>query len=108
MRIFIAALLLCLLPTWAEACDRHSVSGCSSFEMAAPMSRRVSSGGQVVAPPAGCPARAFCGCGVSLYVFGKAVARGGLAIAANWLRFPRAAPAAGMVAARRGHVMAIV
>lgn len=63
---------------------------------------------KIVAHPAGCPRRAFCGCGVSLHVFGKAVAAGGLAIAAEWLRFPRAEPAPGMVAARRGHVFAIL
>lgn len=73
---------------------------------------RIAAGGamqaQIVAHPAGCPHRAFCGCGVSLHVFGKAVRAGGLAIAAEWLRFPRAHPAPGMVAARRGHVFAIL
>lgn len=63
---------------------------------------------QIVAHPEGCPSRAFCGCGVSLHVFGKAVREGGLAIAAEWLRFPRAEPAPGMVAARPGHVFAIM
>jgi hypothetical protein len=38
-------------------------------------------------------------------VFGKPVRS--LWLAANWLRFPRAAPAPGMVAARRGHVFVI-
>lgn len=56
--------------------------------------------------PDGCPARAFCGCGVSLFVFGERVRS--LYLAANWLRFPRAEPGPGMVAARRGHVMAII
>jgi hypothetical protein len=55
--------------------------------------------------PAGCP-RAFCGCGASLYLFGKIVPA--LNLAANWLRFPRAEPAPGMVAARRGHVFVLV
>ena len=54
--------------------------------------------------PAGCP-RQFCGCGASLHLFGKIVP--GLNLAANWLRFPRAAPAPGMVAARRGHVFVL-
>lgn len=66
------------------------------------------SNAEIVAHPAGCPARSFCGCGVSLHVFGKVVREGGLAIAAEWLRFPRTAPAPGMVAARRGHVFAIL
>lgn len=58
--------------------------------------------------PQGCPHRAFCGCGTSLYLLGKRVAEGGLAIARNWLDFPRASCAPGMAAARRGHVFAII
>ena len=54
--------------------------------------------------PAGCPHR-FCGCGASLHLFGKIIPR--LNLAANWLRFPRAAPAPNMAAARRGHVMVL-
>jgi hypothetical protein len=65
-------------------------------------------GETVVAHPVGCPSRSFCGCGVSLYLFGKAVREGGLAIAANWLKFPRAEPGPGRVAARRGHVFVIL
>lgn len=62
--------------------------------------------GQAILPhPAGCPRRAFCGCGAAVEVFGKPVRS--LWLAANWLRFPRAAPAPGMVAARRGHVFVI-
>lgn len=56
--------------------------------------------------PEGCPRRAFCGCGVSLYVFGERVRS--LYLAANWLKYPRAEPGPGKVAARRGHVMAIL
>lgn len=55
--------------------------------------------------PLGCP-HAFCGCGASLYLFGKIIPR--LNVAANWLGFPRAAPAPRMAAARRGHVMVLV
>lgn len=54
--------------------------------------------------PAGCP-HSFCGCGASLRVFGRIVP--GLNLASNWLRFPRAAPAPGMVAARHGHVFVL-
>jgi len=54
--------------------------------------------------PTGCPAR-FCGCGASLHVFGRIIPA--LNLAANWLRFPRVAPASGMVAARRGHVFVL-
>ncbi len=67
--------------------------------------------GEVVAHPAGCPHVAFCGCGVARYVFGRIDgAMRPLWLARAWLRFPRATPAAGMVAVHRGghHVLAIV
>jgi hypothetical protein len=54
--------------------------------------------------PQGCP-RSFCGCGAAIRVFGRIVPD--LNLAANWLRFPRASPAPGMVAARRGHVFVL-
>ena len=59
----------------------------------------------VLPHPPGCPRRAFCGCGAAVEVFGRPVRS--LWLAANWLAFPRAAPAPGMVAARRGHVFVI-
>lgn len=60
----------------------------------------------VVAHPSGCPSRAFCGCGASVRVFGHPVRS--LYLAAEWLRrFPRAAPASGMAAARPGHVFVL-
>lgn len=56
--------------------------------------------------PSACPHR-YCGCEASLYVFGAI--RSELNLAANWVRkFPRTAPAAGMVAARSGHVMVLM
>ncbi|MCK1394071.1 hypothetical protein [Bradyrhizobium sp. 1] len=54
--------------------------------------------------PAGCPS-SFCGCGAALRVFGRVVPE--LNLASNWLRFPRTAPAPGMVAARHGHVFVL-
>ncbi len=60
---------------------------------------------QIVAHPAGCPSRAFCGCGASIEVFGKSIRE--LWLAANWFKFPKAAPAPGMVAVRRHHVFVI-
>lgn len=63
---------------------------------------------QIVAHPEGCPRRSFCGCGTALRLLGKAVAEGGLAIAKNWLDFPRAACAPNTAAARSGHVFAII
>jgi hypothetical protein len=64
----------------------------------------VASAQTVSGRPSGCP-RSFCGCGASLRVFGRIVPE--LNLAANWLRFPRTAPAPGMVAARRGHVFVL-
>lgn len=58
--------------------------------------------------PAGCPSRAFCGCGAAVEVFGKPIRS--LWLAANWLRFPRVPKgmeAPGHAAARRGHVFVI-
>jgi hypothetical protein len=56
--------------------------------------------------PEGCPS-AFCGCGASLYLFGKIIEP--LNRAAEWIeRFPRAEPAPGMAAARRHHVMVLI
>jgi len=60
---------------------------------------------QYLPHPPGCPRRAFCGCGASIEVFGKS--RRDLWLAANWLKFPRTAPAPGMAAARRGHVFVL-
>lgn len=63
------------------------------------------SGGAVVAHPSGCPGTAFCGCGASVRLFGRPVRD--LFLASNWFRFPRAYPAPGMAAVRRGHVMVL-
>lgn len=59
----------------------------------------------VVAHPAGCPARAFCGCGAAVRVFGAPIRS--LWLAANWFKFPRAAPAPRTVAVRRHHVFVL-
>lgn len=59
----------------------------------------------VVDHPPGCPRRAFCGCGAAVRVFGAPVRS--LWLAANWFKFPRAAPAPGMVAVRRHHVFVL-
>lgn len=47
----------------------------------------------------------YCGCAVSLKVFGKVIPE--LMLALNWRKFPRAEPASGMVAYRSGHVFGI-
>lgn len=55
--------------------------------------------------PRGCPARAFCGCGLAVHLFGAPVKS--LWAARAWLRFPRARPAPGTVAVRAHHVMGL-
>jgi len=60
---------------------------------------------QIVAHPAGCPARAFCGCGASIEVFGRSIRE--LWLASAWFKFPRTSPAPGMAAVRRHHVFVI-
>ena len=54
--------------------------------------------------PAGCPVR-YCGCAAARHVGLKGAQWN---LAANWLRLPRAAPAKGMAAARRGHVFILL
>lgn len=65
----------------------------------------------IVAHPAGCPSRAFCGCGaVERLKTAWGVVLGqprSLWLAANWFKFPRAAPAPGMVAVRQHHVFVL-
>ena len=65
----------------------------------------VSTGAVIGGRPEGCPHR-FCACALSLRLFGRIIPM--LNLAANWLTFPRAAPAPGMVAARRGHVFQLL
>ena len=60
---------------------------------------------EILPHPAGCPRRAFCGCGAAVRVFGAPIRT--LWRAAAWLRFPPALPAPDMVAVRPGHVFVI-
>lgn len=74
-------------------------------EASQPRQRIASVSAAIVAHPPGCPSRAFCGCGAAVRVFGIPVRS--LWLAANWFKFPRTAPAAGMVAVRRHHVFVL-
>lgn len=60
----------------------------------------------VVAHPAGCPRRAFCGCGAAVRLLGAPIRA--LWLAAAWYRFPRAAPAPGTAGVRPHHVVALI
>jgi hypothetical protein len=110
----IIALSLCAVfvgfvstPATADIYDRHGAQ--AGFYLAAEPTHGVASRGrgasassQVIGGrPSGCPHR-FCGCALSIKLFGKIIPR--LNLAANWKGFPSAAPAPGMVAARYGHV----
>ena len=90
-----------------ERMDYYAQGSQENVPVSSRRARRSYEGEQIVAHPAGCPRRLFCGCGVSVKVFGRPIKD--LFLAANWVRkFPRAAPGSGMVAARSGHVMYII
>lgn len=65
----------------------------------------VSTETRIVAHPAGCPRRLFCGCGVSVRVFGRPIRH--FYLARNWMAYPKTSPKTGAVAANRRHVMFI-
>jgi hypothetical protein len=84
------------------------VDPCFFFCQSAPITEvaRSSEGAAIVDHPAGCPHIAFCGCGVSVRVFGHPVPE--LFLAWNWaVKFPRTEPHAGAVAVRHHHVFYI-
>lgn len=127
VRTILAAALLTMFATQSEASRSHKATTHTEFcgdrycsgiiEISKPETIKIRQkirktrdnfqSAEILPHPEGCPKRRFCGCGVALKVFGKAVVVGGLAIAKEWLRFPPAEPAPGMVAARRGHVFLI-
>ena len=110
IRLLLAALCAVLLSSSADARPKFQNVGYANTIYHRPippgLHRVMATGaGRIVGGrPAGCPRR-YCGCGASLHIFGRIIPR--LNLAANWLRFPRAAPAPGMVAARRGHVFVL-
>lgn len=113
-RLLTLIIILCLLTTAAQASHHHRATpACDGWFCGlgpAPTAKThqfpaLGRAGTVVGHPSGCPGRAFCGCGASVRVFGHPVRS--LYLAANWLRFPRAAPAPGMAVARRHHVMVL-
>lgn len=77
----------------------------SALTLAAGLLAAAPASAEVVSHPSGCPWRAFCGCGVSVRVFGHPVRE--LYLAANWRRFPSTTAHSGAVAWRYGHVMFI-
>lgn len=100
LRLMIATAIAILIASPVQAKHRHHHHHRHHAHYA------VAQDAQIVEHPSGCPRTAFCGCGVALKVFGHRVRN--LYLAANWLRFPRASLAAGMVAARNHHVFYIM
>jgi hypothetical protein len=97
-------------------CENNPFSGARSISvtmhlvrhrhLAIPLPRpRPMAANEIVAHPSGCPRVAYCGCGAAVRIFGHSVRE--LWLAANWFRFPRTAPAPGMAAVRRHHVMVL-
>lgn len=87
MRVIFAIVFACLFVTPSHARHRYFADA------------------TVVSHPSGCPARAFCGCGAAVHVFGRPARE--LWLAANWFKFPRTSPAPGMAAVRRHHVFVL-
>jgi hypothetical protein len=68
--------------------------------------QRLSTQGQVVSHPEGCPRTAFCGCGVSKHIWG--VAKREFYTARSYYSLPRATCAPGMVAILHAHHVAAI
>jgi hypothetical protein len=116
LRLILAALCCALFVSQAEA--RRLARGaappdpgcnvifpCEDVGLSSQRGGRAVRPAQILPHPAGCPRRAFCGCGAAVRVFGNPVRS--LWLAASWFKFPRSAPAAGMVAVRRHHVFVL-
>ena len=65
-----------------------------------------SNGNVIGGPPAGCPRVAFCGCALSIEVFGKSVRD--LWPARGWYRFARTHASPGAVGVRPHHVLKLI
>jgi hypothetical protein len=78
----------------------------TTLALAGALALSTSAQAEVVSHPKGCPWRLFCGCGVSVRVFGHPIKA--LFRAAAWRRFQRTTAHAGAVAWRWHHVMHII
>lgn len=115
MRVFLVTLFVCACVSGANASYLISPTGESVHQPQRAYGRMVrtfkptrqvpvhishvataASSTEVVSHPEGCPRSLFCGCGVSVRVFGHPVRD--LWLVQNWYRFPRAEAAAGNVA----------
>ena len=114
MRVFLVTLIVCAFASGAKASYLISPTGepapahsmhrgyARTVREFTPLRQttahisHVATATQLVSHPEGCPPSQFCGCGVSVRVFGHPVRD--LWLVQNWYRFPRAEPAAGNVA----------
>jgi hypothetical protein len=94
LRIAAASIAVLLLTGTAEARHRHYSQVAYGEENE-----------RVVSHPSGCPRTAFCGCGVSVRIWGHPVRK--YFPASSYFHFPHAAAGPGMVAVRNHHVMYI-
>ena len=92
MRFFFAALFVVSSLVSAQAAHSHH----DQFHHRIVANDDTIGAGHIVSHPAGCPPSQFCGCGVSVRVFGHPVRS--LWPVAAWYRFPRATAAPGTVA----------
>lgn len=108
MKRFGVVLVVCLVTTVARA-ECYSDRCQPTAQIVTHVSKRVASHRgreETLLPhPAGCPRIAFCACGASVEIFGHSIRS--LWPAAAWLRFPRTAPAPGMVAVRTHHLFVL-
>lgn len=113
--LVIAALLMATAPASARH-HRHYhrlAPACEGWFCGSPTARTpvlsqragIRGSGAIVGHPAGCPGRAFCGCGAAVEAFGAPIRS--LWLARAWYRFPRAAPGPGMAEVRPHHVRII-
>jgi hypothetical protein len=74
------------------------------FEQQRPTPRNTAGEGVIGGRPSGCPTQ-YCGCGASLYLFGRIIPA--LNLAAAWYKFPPAAPTTHMVGVRAHHIVVL-
>lgn len=115
----LAAVLLALSALPANAIINCNQQGCSSEGFKNPPGQRhaaksnkrmgkarIEDGARYLPHPPGCPRIAFCACGASVEIFGKAIRS--LWPARAWYKFPRTSPGYKMVAVRAHHVFVLI
>lgn len=107
------AILIAVIAAWsfygctkANATGDENLTASPSYSAPTARHRHQTRGDVIGGRPAGCPHR-FCGCALSIKIFGAIKPKLNLAI--NWARyFPRTSPQPGAVAVRNGHVFQLI